>query len=438
MDRLKGLRDLIFDSVEATTNLVEKTHLRVTRRAAERVGLLPPLEPGANAVAAVHGLAASSVYATIRAVNRGVGYVVRSATDPVLDALQDAELTSLATSLPSDRVDDARRLLALGQSALNGLYGNHLAERGNGLDLGMTFRVRGEELEVTRENVARAFPEATKRIAVFVHGLSCTEWSWSLFAERYYGDASVTFGSKLQAELGYTPFYVRYNTGRHVSENGRQLALLIERLMTEYPVGVEEIVLIGHSMGGLVSRSAAHYGREYGHAWSQRLKHIFCLGSPHLGAPLEKGTHMLSVLLQAFPTAGTEVPAALLNSRSSGIKDLRYGYTLDEEWRDRDPDAALEDHRRDALHVDGVGYYFLAATITTDPNHPAGILLGDVLVRTPSAAGRAPEPDRHIPFHSGRVFGGMHHFHLASHPEVYAAIRQLLASNYQATDSCGT
>ncbi len=190
----------------------------------------------------------------------------------------------------------------------------------------------------------------------------------------------------------------------------------------------EEIALVGHSMGGLVARSAAHYAREHDETWVGLLRHVACIGSPHLGAPLEKAVNLLTGFLRKVDAAGADVPADLLNARSSGIKDLRHGYTLDEEWTGKDPDAVFADARRNVPLVDGVGYYFVAATISRDPEHPVGELLGDLLVRLPSASGHAPEPAHRIPFRGGAFVPGMNHVHLANHPDVYAALRGLLGA----------
>ena len=79
----------------------------------------------------------------------------------------------------------------------------------------------------------QAFPDATGKLCVFVHGLKCTEWVWSTEAEWFYGDPTVNFGTRLKADLGFTPLYVRYNTGRHVSESGRLLSTLLTALDRE-------------------------------------------------------------------------------------------------------------------------------------------------------------------------------------------------------------
>ncbi len=195
------------------------------------------------------------------------------------------------------------------------------------------------------------------------------------------------------------------------------------QLVAAYPREVEKIVLVGHSMGGLVVRSAAYYGHASGEPWIQRLRQVFSMGAPHLGAPLPNATHLVNDLLGAFDTASTQVLAQILNARSDGMKDLRFGDTIDEEGED--PDAMLESPRQNAPFVDGVSYYALASTITRDPMHPMGQLLGDLLVRPSSAAGLTLTPTRESSL-SDYVFGGLHHFDLANHPDVYAFLKQCI------------
>jgi pimeloyl-ACP methyl ester carboxylesterase len=311
------------------------------------------------------------------------------------------------------------------QGALNAAFGDFLRDRENGLEIRMGFRHEGRHVEP--EDLPVLHEEASRKICVFVHGLGCTEWAWSFRAAELHGHPETSFGTLLTEDLGYTPLYVRYNTGLHVSENGRRLSELIGELVAAYPGGVDEIALIGHSMGGLVARSAAHYGKAADAPWLSRLTHVFSIGSPHLGAPLEKASNMLASVLGYFDTPGTQVPAKILNARSRGIKDLRFGYIVDEDWKDREPDRYLEDNRQDVPFVDSALYCFIASTITRDPNHPLGQLIGDVLVRLPSAAGLTPEPARRLPFHIGRVLGGLHHLEIQNHPDVYAEIRRWLA-----------
>jgi pimeloyl-ACP methyl ester carboxylesterase len=424
MEIARGFIDGVFEAVDVTTSLVQRTHDTVAARWTTRLSTVEPLREPVEAVEGVRRVASAGVFGSIRLVNGVTRLAVGAAADV---ALRRADVDDPATPVESSAAGTASWSVDHLQATLNGIWGDHLSRRGSRLDAGMTLRQAGRALEPTSESLAGAFPGAGPRVCVFVHGLASTEWLWSLDAEAHYGDPTVTFGTRLRDDHGFTPVYVRYNTGRHISENGRALAELIDDLVTHWPVPVESITLVGHSMGGLVSRSAAHYGREARAPWTDRLRHIACIGSPHLGAPLEKAVHVLTGVLRGVRAAGAEVPAALLDSRSAGIKDLRYGYTVDEEWLGRDPDAVFADARRDIPLVEGVGYYFVATTLTRDPAHPVGQLLGDLMVRLPSARGHAPDPARRIRFADGRVLPGMDHVHIASHPAVYEALREFLA-----------
>lgn len=433
MRRLIGLKNLIHDAIEKTTDLVEETHEAVFSRHVELLSQLPAAKEGVQAADAARKLTTKAIYETIRATNRGVRLLgdagvevsVRTAEQlggkeavaSVQNALR-AELGPRAVEALSIAADAA-------EGALNGFIGDFLRDRGSELQVEMAFRKDGEPLALDSSTLEAALAPTSDRLCIFVHGLSCTEHAWGFLSDKFHGRPGVTFGGLLQAELGYTPLFVRYNTGLHVSENGRQLALLIDDLVSSYPKPVREIVLIGHSMGGLVVRSAAHYGNVHGASWVSRLTHVFTIGAPHLGAPLEKGAGLLAALLHYFPTAGTRVPAKILNARSSGIKDLRFGYVLDEEWAGKDPNG-LTDERQHVPFVDWALYCTIGSCLTRDPDHPLSVLVGDVLVRIPSAQGHAPEPERRIPFHLGTVIGGAHHLETMNHPDVYAQIRRWL------------
>jgi pimeloyl-ACP methyl ester carboxylesterase len=267
----------------------------------------------------------------------------------------------------------------------------------------------------------RAFPGATRRIVVFVHGLMGTEFPWRWFAAED-GD---TYGSRLARDLSVTPIYIRYNTGRHISANGRSLAELLERLVAAWPVEVDEVALIGHSMGGLVARSACCHGSEGGHDWARRVRHVVSLGTPHMGAPLAQAVHYVSAGLNALPE--TRPVAGLLRRRSSGIRDLRQGSVVDEDWKDCDPDALGAVVCKEVPLLEGATHCFVTATIMSSETHPLSRLIGDWLVLQPSASGRSRS--RRIPFEAeyGMHLGPSNHLALLNHPAVYDRLRTWLA-----------
>ncbi|HWT94558.1 MAG TPA: alpha/beta fold hydrolase, partial [Solirubrobacteraceae bacterium] len=306
------------------------------------------------------------------------------------------------TSLESSR----RGRLVLG--AVNGAWGDRLAAEGSPLAISLGFR--GE--------LPPANP--TSRIAVFVHGLGETDESWQLG-----GDRSEPYPSRLLADHGFTPLVLRYNTGLHISQNGRALAELLDETCRAWPVRVDEVVLIGHSMGGLVGRSACHYATELGFGWVEQVRHVFSLGSPFNGADLEKATNVVTWALGALPE--TRALATALNHRSAGVKDLRYGNLTDACWYDRDPDALLQDHRCEIPWLEHAQHTFISAELFGSAEHPVGRVFGDLLVRTPSAwAGGLHGEHTEFLIDSSHSIGPANHFTLLNHPDVYDKIREQL------------
>jgi pimeloyl-ACP methyl ester carboxylesterase len=257
---------------------------------------------------------------------------------------------------------------------------------------------------------------------LFIHGLGATEWSWCFEGATYHGDPNASFGALLERDLGYTPLYLRYNSGRHVSENGRDLAALLERVADAWPSPLEEIVLVGHSMGGLVARSACHYASVEGKRWPNRVTRVFSIGTPHRGAPLEKLGAVVTATLSAIDAPGTLIPARILAGRSGGVKDLREGALVDEDWFGRDADTFSAPSVTPIPLLPNARYYFISATVTRDPLHPLGQLVGDLMVRASSASGR-PAEEHTFPI-AVHTHGGVLHHQLQNHPAVYAQIRE--------------
>jgi pimeloyl-ACP methyl ester carboxylesterase len=220
------------------------------------------------------------------------------------------------------------------------------------------------------------------------------------------GDALEARGDELALDM----------TLRH---GGADVAL-IDDLHDAWPQPIDELVLIGHSMGGLVARSACHYGRAGGHRWTHAVRHVICLGSRHLGAPLEKGANALGWALGRVPE--TEPLAGVVNARSAGIKDLRFGACIEEDWCDCDPDELLTDRCHDVPFLPGATFSFIAATIGREP---LGSVVGDLVVRVPSASGKGRH--RRIALADGRRLEALNHFDLLNHPAVYEQIRAWLA-----------
>jgi pimeloyl-ACP methyl ester carboxylesterase len=355
----------------------------------------------------IHDGIATAVYGTVRAAHAAGP----RATSAVIASVVPLDAPSVS--------DGRAGRLVLG--AVNGMWGDTLVRRHPELGLDMQVRARGRAVQVDRDGIAAAFPNATPRLAIFVHGWCETDEWWLPRAT----DQRADFGSRLHRDLGYTPAYLRYNTGLRVSDNGRQLACLLDDLVNEWPVSVEEVALIGHSMGGLVLRSACHYGERAGNHWTPAVRHVVCLGTPHLGSHVERGVNVAGWALGRV--AETRPFAAVVNARSVGVKDLRFGSCVEDDWRDHDPDELLRDRCTEVPFLERATYYFIGVTLTRDHRHPVASALGDLLVQYPSASGRGRR--RSIPFEvdCGRHIGGLHHFDLLTHPAVYEQLRVWLA-----------
>lgn len=287
-------------------------------------------------------------------------------------------------------------------SAVNGLIGDKLAERHPEAAIELAVRKAGRDVPARRDALGEAFPTATGDLVVFLHGLSESEHYW----DRRRHETGGSYGERLAVETPWTPVYLRANTGLPIAENGVALAGLLDRLVEQWPVPVERIALVGHSMGGLIMRAACAVQLQSRTPWHDLVTDVVTLGTPHLGAPIERGLHLGTSLLGRLPEAAPF--GRILEYRSVGILDLRAGLAADVQ------------------NLPHARYRLVAATLASSHRHPVSEVLGDLLVRYPSAVGHAR---RGRPMFPGadvlHVRGD--HFDLLNHDEVYAALRRWLA-----------
>jgi pimeloyl-ACP methyl ester carboxylesterase len=376
---LRGAARMAFDAGAGIAGIVERMHRTIQ------------LRPGAVGPATIDS-------------TRGItGFVYRSVRDGMrlVGKGVDASLAPVSAMLPEGASSPARDAFL---SAVNGVYGDYLARTGNPLAIEMSLRRNGRPVETA--DPGRAFdgpggPRPTGRLLVLVHGLCMNDRQWARDGHDH--------GAALADEFGRTALYLRYNSGLHVAENGRGLAGMLEALVANWPRPVEDLTIVGHSMGGLVARAACHYGGEAGHAWLRHLSRLFFLGTPHHGAPLERGGHRLDFVLELSPYSAPFT--SIGRARSAGITDLRHGTIT--------PGA----HRHVPLPA-GVKCHALAATLDARGSVLAGRVVGDGLVPLDSALGRHPDPACALAIPKSRqwVGYGMGHLELLNRPEVYARL----------------
>jgi pimeloyl-ACP methyl ester carboxylesterase len=406
-DELRDASRLAAMTIRAGVSRIHELHGGIARRAFDTVG------PAAVPVRVVHDAIAGAVYGGVRgALGAGVRVAGHGAS-------------RRAGGRSLDDVPAARVALAI----VNGSHGDLLERVAPALAVRMAVRERGRDVPLDADSLRSVYADATDRVVVFLHGLTETEGAWCWKSVRHHGRPDVTYGSLLRRDLGYTPVFVRYNTGLHISDNGARLDDLLQRLVDGWPVPTRDLVLVGHSMGGLVARSALHHagsGTTQAMAWTALVRDTITLGSPHLGAPLERGAHRVTHLLNRLPE--TRPVARVLASRSVGIKDLRHGTLVADDWDGRDLDALERLPRTHVPLHDGARHFVVLATLTRSADARSARVLGDLLVPPLSATGDTGD-DHRLAFPADHVhrIGRRHHFDLLNDPEVYERIRGWLA-----------
>ncbi len=387
---IRGIAQLATQATTGATRIAEGVHQSVW----DTLGVSGGKSKGQTG--GITGLVYSSVRGVIHLVGKGVDSAL-AILQPLFDKAGGTEAGS------------PRRETVL--ATLNGVIGDHLAATNNPLATTMTLRHRGEALNWQEP---RPMSEATGKVLLMVHGLCMGDVQWQT---QYQGQA-IDHGATLASDLGYTPVYLRYNTGLHTSHNGRKLSQQLEQLITVWPTPLDQIDVVAHSMGGLLIRSAVHYAQQEGHSWPRLLKNIVFLGTPHHGAPLEQAGNWVDTILGS--TRYTKPFAKLGHIRSAGITDLRYGSVLDTDWSDLDRFQREPDNRSVVPLPEGVACYTVAATTAAERGVLANRIIGDGLVPLQSALGHHDDPRRRLRFaaSSQRIVYRTNHVELLSSPEV--------------------
>ncbi|MDP2308531.1 MAG: alpha/beta hydrolase [Pseudomonadota bacterium] len=322
------------------------------------------------------------------------------------------------------------RNLELAIGVLNGTVGDYLARTGNGLATEMAIIHDGAPLRLDPASLARAFPAATRKIVVLLHGLMNTEHVWAFPPSARGADATEStadYGGSLARDHGYTPLYLRYNTGRSIPDNGASLDQLLTALVRAWPSDsdggpVQELLLVGYSMGGLVVRSACHVAKLAAHDWLPRVHRILYIGTPHLGAPLERVGRVVSRGLRAVPDPYTQLIAQIADLRSDGLKDLGDADLRHEDRARRLHRVSLRDPNHPVPLLPEVRHYLVAGTLSAAPW--AASLFGDIMVPVPSGTASTSE----LPPERVAILPGMSHVALAHHPAVYRQIHAWMAN----------
>ncbi len=392
---LRAYSRLATEATIAVTDLLENMHHNISR--------LPGVFGQATDEPA-RGIT-GFVYRSIRGVTRKVGKSV----DSILSVVAPQ-------SLPGD-VSMQREVLV---AVLNGVVGDYLVATGNPLQIRMQFRRDGKALELTPEALAESIPQPTARIVVLAHGLCMSDLQWQRRGHNH--------GECLSAEAGFTPVYLHYNSGLHISTNGREFSTHLDELIRAWPVPVEQLAIIGYSMGGLLARSACEDARRTGKDWIRHLRDLVFIGTPHDGSPLERTGNRLDAILGASPY--TVALSRLGKVRSAGITDLRHANLEDADWQDRDRFHPRRVSREALPLPEGVRCYAIAGSMARRPNGLSEHLAGDGLVPLFSALGSHRSPKRNLGLPESRrcIVYKTNHLGLLDSQDAYACLSTWLSS----------
>ena len=376
---LLGANRLLVEAITGTTDLVEAVHASILGWPRRIVGLSPKPVTGG-----IPGLAYGGVRGITRLAGNGIEQVLRLLP---------------AASAEADRIPPREAFLA----ALNGVLGDHLHATGNPLALTARLRIAGRSLVLDREALAASHPLAAPRLLVMVHGLCMNDLQWQQGGHHH--------GDRLAEELGFEVIHLHYNSGVSIAANGREFSALLQGLAETWPVPVERIAIVAHSMGGLVSRAAIATAQADASPWLARLDTLACLGTPHHGAPLERAGDLLQKLLGTNSHSAPFV--ALGGLRSAGIQDLRHG-----SLHARHP--PLPAHVR--------AFAVAASTQAQRADGARRGVRGDGLVPVASAFGEHEDPalGLGIPEQQRLLVHRTGHIGLLAHPQVHARLRDWL------------
>tara|TARA_B110000091_G_scaffold213509_1_gene263145 strand:+ start:3020 stop:4225 length:1206 start_codon:yes stop_codon:yes gene_type:complete len=390
---LQGISHLLVDATIGITDLVEDMHKQIVHPSFLPSTLIQKL------ITTIAGI----TYQNIRWSTLFIGKSLHKI------------LEQLTPAIGQIKASDKKEIIL---SVLNGVIGDYLEEKKNPLKIEMQFRYRLKSLLLDPKSLKATYPNINGKIILMLHGSCMNDIQWTRKKHNH--------GNIIAKELNKTPIYLNYNSGRHISTNGKALNDCLEELVKNWPVPIEELVIIAHSMGGLVARSALYYGEQEQKNWTKDLKKVVFLGTPHHGSHVERKGNYLDIILETIPYVK---PFARLGKiRSAGVTDLRHGNLVDEDWKNNDRFERKADQRQHIPIPKQIEFYSIAAVIGKKTTTVSAKILGDTLVDVKSALGQHKNPDKSLLFkkENSWIVYENNHLDLLSNPKITEKIKEWL------------
>lgn len=391
---IQGLTHLIVDATIGVTDIVEAVNKQIVH---------PPFLPSTPIQKLITSIA-SITYKNIRWSTLFIGKSLHNI------------LEQLTPTIGNLKASDKKEVIL---SALNGVIGDYLEEKENPLKISMQFRFQSKVLKIDAESLKTTYPTIHGKILLMIHGSCMNDIQWTRKNHNH--------GEILSKELNKTLVYLNYNSGKHISSNGQNLNDSLEELIKNWPVPVEELTIVAHSMGGLIARSALYYAQQAEKNWIKYLKKMVFLGTPHHGSHVERTGNYLDIILEAIPYAK---PFAKLGKiRSAGVTDLRYGNLVDEDWQNKNRFELKNDQRQHIPLPEQIEFYAVAAVNKKENSTKSTKSLGDNLVDIKSALGQHKTSNKTLLFKKNNIWIGYenNHLDLLSNPKITAILKRWLA-----------
>jgi pimeloyl-ACP methyl ester carboxylesterase len=386
---LQGLTHLIVDATVSVTDLVEEMHKQVVH---------PSFLPSTSIQKLISKIACFT-FNNIRWSTKLIGNSISKILEYITPAIGNIKSS------------DKKEVLL---SVLNGVIGDYLEEKENPLKIEMQFRYQSKTIEINAESLKVTYPKINGKILLMIHGSCMSDVQWTRKNHNH--------GEILSEELEKTPIYLNYNSGKHISTNGKKLNENLQKLVENWPVPVEEIIIIAHSMGGLLTRSALYYADQNQNNWTKHLKKVAFLGTPHHGSHVERIGNYVDLILESVPYLK---PFARLGKiRSAGVTDLRYGNLIAEDWQKSGRFERKGDQRQHIQLPKNIDFYAVAAVIGKETIGSAKIL-GDSLVDVKSALGQHKKTEKNLDFklENTLIVYKNNHLDLLSNPEILEKLK---------------
>jgi pimeloyl-ACP methyl ester carboxylesterase len=392
---LQGIIHLIMDATIGITDLVEAMHKQVVH---------PPFLPS-TAIQKLITNIASITYKNIRWSTLFIGESLHKIVARITPAIGKI------------KTSDKKEVIL---SVLNGVVGDYLEEKQNPLQIKMQFRFLSTAINIDTKSLSKTYPTINGKILLMVHGSCMSDIQWTRKDHNH--------GEIIAKELGKTIIYLNYNSGKHISTNGQNLSKDLEKLVKHWPVPIEELDIVAHSMGGLVTRSALYYGDKEVKNWTKHLKKIVFLGTPHHGSHVERTGNYLDLILESTPYLK---PFARLGKiRSAGVTDLRYGNLIDEDWLDNDRFERKGDQRQNIPLPQNIECYSIAAVTGKETDPMSTQILGDTLVDVKSALGQHKNSEKNLLFKKENIWIAYesNHLDLLNNPKILGKLKTWLVN----------